>query len=234
MRRSYEDHRRPSPRRPTASVREAAVLVRHFMSATMTIPPTISIRVLPSRRQLEVVEAICTLTASQPASHNIGARSPRERTPICFRSLIKTIMLASHGCKPTRRQSEAARHKAHSSASANLPAPSFNPAHMGKRKSIGSYRCGLVTLQFLLRYRGLSPIKRTRLVFEHDQTHIRSPFATAAPISRLRRARLRRTRPFFKSAVQAIPDFGSSTWIRQDFFGPGRLRNSAVRIVRRS
>ena len=45
MRRSYEGHRRPSPRRPTASVQEAAVLVRHFMSATMTIPPTISIRV---------------------------------------------------------------------------------------------------------------------------------------------------------------------------------------------
>ena len=39
-------------------------------------------------------------------------------------------MLASHGCKPTRRHSEAARHKAHSSASANLPASSFNPASM--------------------------------------------------------------------------------------------------------
>src|ERR1700678_3746563 len=47
MRRSYEGHRRPSPRRPTASVREADVLVRHFMSATMMIPPTISIRVSP-------------------------------------------------------------------------------------------------------------------------------------------------------------------------------------------
>src|SRR5271167_4854357 len=47
MRRSYEGHRRPSPRRPTASVREAVVLVRHFMSATMTIPPTISLRVYP-------------------------------------------------------------------------------------------------------------------------------------------------------------------------------------------
>jgi hypothetical protein len=46
-------------------------------------------------------------------------------------------MLASHGCKPTRRQSEAARHKAHSSANANLPAPSFNPAHMG---ALGSSR----------------------------------------------------------------------------------------------
>ena len=183
---------------------------------------------------MEVVEAICTLTASQPASHNIGARSPRERTPICFRSLIKTIMLASHGCKPTRRHSEAARHKAHSSASANLPAPSFNPAHMGKRKSIGSYRCGIVTLQFLLRYRGLSPIKRTRLVFEHDQTHIRSPFATAAPISRLRRARAQEDDTILISVFQAMATIGSSTWIRQDFFGPGRLRNSAVRIVRRS
>jgi hypothetical protein len=29
----------------------------------------------------------------------------------------------------------------------------------------------------------------TRLVYEHDQPHIRSPFATAAPISRLRRAK---------------------------------------------
>ena len=29
------------------SVQEAAVLVRHFMSATMTIPPTISLRVYP-------------------------------------------------------------------------------------------------------------------------------------------------------------------------------------------
>src|SRR5579864_7983322 len=47
MRRSYEDHRRPSPRRPMASVQEVAVLVRHFMSATMTIPPTISLRVDP-------------------------------------------------------------------------------------------------------------------------------------------------------------------------------------------
>src|SRR5471030_185867 len=47
MRRSYEGHRRPSPWRPTTSVQEAAVLVRYFMSATMTIPPTISLRVYP-------------------------------------------------------------------------------------------------------------------------------------------------------------------------------------------
>jgi hypothetical protein len=37
--------------------------------------------------------------------------------------------------------------------------------------------------------RGLSPFNLTRLVSEHDQTHIRSPFTTAAPISRLRRAK---------------------------------------------
>jgi NAD(P)-dependent dehydrogenase (short-subunit alcohol dehydrogenase family) len=36
--------------------------------------------------------------------------------------------------------------------------------------------------------RGLSPFNLTRLVSEHDQTHIRSPFTTAAPIFRLRRA----------------------------------------------
>src|ERR1700722_9105903 len=47
MRRSYEGHRRPSPRRPTASVREAAVLGRHFISATMTTPPPIALRVYP-------------------------------------------------------------------------------------------------------------------------------------------------------------------------------------------
>jgi hypothetical protein len=49
-----------------------------------------------------------------------------------------------------------------------------------------------------------------------DQTHIRSPLEAATPISRVRRVGLRKTRPFFNSAVQAIPDFGSSAWIRQD------------------
>ena len=45
---------------------------------------------------------------SQPASHNIGARSPRKQIPdlVADRS-SKTIMLASHGGKPTRRQPEA-------------------------------------------------------------------------------------------------------------------------------
>ena len=34
-----------------------------------------------------------------------------------------------------------------------------------------------------------------------DQPHIRSPFATAAPISRLRRAGLRKTRTFLENGV---------------------------------
>ena len=41
----------------------------------------------------------------------------------------------------------------------------------------------------------------TRLVSEHDQPHIRSPFATAAPTSRLRRAGLRKTRTFLENGV---------------------------------
>ena len=39
---------------------------------------------------------------------------------------------------------------------------------------------------------------------------------TAAPISRLRRAGLRKTKPFLKAAFQAMRRCGSSTWIRQD------------------
>jgi hypothetical protein len=39
----------------------------------------------------------------------------------------------------------------------------------------------------------------TRPVSEHDQPHIRSPRETAAPISRLRRSGLRKTRPFLKT-----------------------------------
>jgi len=49
-----------------------------------------------------------------------------------------------------------------------------------------------------------------------DQPHIRSPFVTAAPISRLRRARLGWTRPFCRTAFQAIGIRGSSTRIRQN------------------
>ena len=49
--------------------------------------------------------------------------------------------------------------------------------------------------------RGSEPACMTRLVSEHDQPHIRSPFATAAPTSRLRRAGLRKTRTFLEDGV---------------------------------
>jgi hypothetical protein len=57
----------------------------------------------------------------------------------------------------------------------------------------------------------------TRLVFEHDQTHIRSPFhdgCTNIPLA-AGKAQERRdhssNRPF-----KAMRYYGSSTWIRQD------------------
>jgi hypothetical protein len=77
-------------------------------------------------------------------------------------------------------------------------------------------RGALVNLQYSLRYPRSEPNRMTRPVSEHDQPHIRSPFMTAAPTSRLRRARLRKTRTILESGVQAMACFGSSTWIRQD------------------
>src|SRR5271155_1269206 len=52
-----------------------------------------------------------------------------------------------------------------------------------------------------VRYPRSEPACVTRLVSEHDQPHIRSPFATAAPTSRLRRAGLRKTRTFLENGV---------------------------------
>ncbi len=102
--------------------------------------------------------------ASQPASHNIGARSPRERTPICSRSLITTIRLASPGCKPTRRNSEAARHKALSSASANLPASSFNPASMRSVTRRAPFRAADLTEASRFPNRGRTDSRRRRRI----------------------------------------------------------------------
>ena len=48
---------------------------------------------------------------------------------------------------------------------------------------------------------GSEPDCMTRLVSEHDQPHIRSTFATAAPTSRLRRAGLRKTRTILENGV---------------------------------
>ena len=52
-------------------------------------------------------------------------------------------------------------------------------------------------LQYLFGIQRSEPDCMTRLVSERDQPHIRSPRETAAPISRLRRSGLRKTRPFF-------------------------------------
>jgi hypothetical protein len=59
----------------------------------------------------------------------------------------------------------------------------------------------LANLQYSLRYPRSEPNRMTRPVSEHDQPHIRSPFVTAAPTSRLRRARLRKTRTILESGV---------------------------------
>src|SRR6202020_1068102 len=55
----------------------------------------------------------------------------------------------------------------------------------------------------VVRYPRSEPACVTRLVSEHDQPHIRSPFATAAPTSRLRRAGLRKTRTFLENGVSS-------------------------------
>jgi hypothetical protein len=62
-------------------------------------------------------------------------------------------------------------------------------------------RFQVISLQRLSGIRGSEPAYVTRLVSEHDQPHIRSPFATAAPTSRLRRAGLRKTRTFLENGV---------------------------------
>ena len=88
------------------------------------------------------------------------------------------------------------------------------PAHKGARveqliKSAGA------ELRYLPPYSpDMNPIEKA---FSNapDQTHIRSPFATAAPISRVRRVGLKRTRPFFNTAFSAIWLCGSSAWIDQ-------------------
>src|ERR1700731_1833370 len=75
---------------------------------------------------------------------------------------------------------------------------------MGSFRSRGT----LVNLQYSFRYPRSEPNCMRRPVSEHDQPHIRSPFMTAAPTSRLRRAkaqedenhsRKRRFRPWLAS-----------------------------------
>ena len=64
---------------------------------------------------------------------------------------------------------------------------------------MGRFR--VISLQRFGGIRGSEPACVTRPVSEHDQPHLRSPFATAAPTSRLRRAGLRKTRTFLENGV---------------------------------
>ena len=70
---------------------------------------------------------------------------------------------------------------------------------MSRQQSSGSFRGDKSPA--VVRYPRSEPACVTRLVSEHDQPHIRSPFATAAPTSRLRRAGLRKTRTFLENGV---------------------------------
>ena len=69
----------------------------------------------------------------------------------------------------------------------------------GRSGQGGRIRVTSADLQYLFGIRRSEPDCMTRLVSEHDQPHIRSPRETAAPISRLRRSGLRKTRPFLKT-----------------------------------
>jgi hypothetical protein len=71
-------------------------------------------------------------------------------------------------------------------------------------------------LRCLLRHPRSEPDRMTRPVSRHNQPHIRSPFVTAAPTSRLRRARLMKTKPFYETAIKAMGLLGSPTWIHQE------------------
>ena len=73
----------------------------------------------------------------------------------------------------------------------------------------------------VVRYPRSEPACVTRLVSEHDQPHIRSPFATAAPTSRLcggqgsgRREPFSKTAGFTRAYGGLLPV--PSTWIHQD------------------
>jgi hypothetical protein len=95
-------------------------------------------------------------------------------------------------------------------------------------------RFWVISLRWLSGIRGSEPSCVTRLVSEHDQPHIRSPFATAAPTSRLRRAGLRKTRTFLESGVSShgllrFVDLDPSGLIRPEDYGIGWRGRRACR-----
>jgi hypothetical protein len=73
-------------------------------------------------------------------------------------------------------------------------------AHMGRFGSRSSVAHEPFSVQAVLRYPRSEPDSINPVVSAPDQTHIRSPFMTAAPISRLQRVGLRKTGPFCWSA----------------------------------
>jgi hypothetical protein len=86
----------------------------------------------------------------------------------------------------------------------------------GRSGQGGRIRVTSADLQYLFGIQRSEPDCMTRLVSEHDQPHIRSPRETAAPISRLRRSGLRKTRPFLKTGFLGHVRMRFVHWIRQD------------------
>jgi hypothetical protein len=89
--------------------------------------------------------------------------------------------------------------------------------HMGDLESTAfSSWCHRYFLRLPLQIRGLSLLHDPHPFPRACPTHIRSPCITTAPLSRLRRARLRRAGPICSAAVQAMSRTRSPTWICRD------------------
>src|SRR5918998_6555005 len=84
---------------------------------------------------------------------------------------------------------------------------------------------------------GLSAASQVRARLHHApsperaEAHMRSPWATAAPSSRILRAGLRKTGPFLTPAAEAIPYVGPSTWIRQGRSGLGGTPHPGISVA---
>jgi hypothetical protein len=141
-------------------------------------------------------DTVATEDQEQPATpHERKARShdrdPDSRTP----SRPADICSASTG--RTYDRSRPNRSKRQNSACHGGPS---TYEELGVKRIV-SWRQWQISNICLSGIQGPEPDCMTRLVSEHDQPHIRSPFATAAPTSRLRRARLRKTRTILENGV---------------------------------
>src|SRR6476660_7080009 len=101
----------------------------------------------------------------------------------------------------TKSNAWGSKHRPPSCASPRATASRALHPHLtwGRSGQGGRIRVTSADLQYLFGIQRSEPDCMTRLVSEHDQTHIRSTRETAAPISRLRRSGLRKTRPFLKT-----------------------------------